>query len=361
MRIVFFGLYESFDFKYIGGMESLVRRLGLSLTKLGDQVEFVYYAAQEEKCESLSEGIKLCYFRTVEDSLDYIAYGQCDHIISIYLKPRDRLTYAHFRKMHKDKMKFHHIYSCWNESRIKRELLFAEARIFPFNGTLFCISPRIHKYVSRWAPHSALLLPPVPQSYFCQPHDKPGDEKLRVTFAGRIDPGKGTDRAANILERIGKNKDIEARLYGFMWLHRPQTVELHEQLLANPNIDYRPTEYKDWSPKADKNFGRILRETDILLLPYKKLSSTVDMPLLLLEGMANLCAVIIPPLGDLHDTYGNSEFLLKSAWDTEKVIKLIGRASELLIAERKRLVLRNKQLGFNVKVITENFRSHLLG
>lgn len=361
MRIAFWGRDKSFDFNHIGGMESLVRRLGLSLARLGDQVEFVYYAAQEEKYDSLSEGIKLSYFKNFKDSLDYIVSLKCDHVISIYLTPRDRLTYAHFRKTHKDKVKFHHIYSSWNKSRIKRELLFAEARIFPFNGTLFCISPRIQKYVSRWAPHSTLLLPPVPQSYFCQPNDKPADGKLRVTFAGRVDPGKGTDRAADVLGRIGKNMNVEARLYGFAWSHRPQTIELHGQLLANHDIDYISTEYKSWSPKADENLCNILRETDILLLPYEKLSSTVDTPLLLLEGMANLCAVITPPLGDLHDTYGNSKFLLQGVWDTGKVVKLIGCASELLPAERKRLVLQNNQLGFNAKTVTENFRNHLLG
>ncbi len=359
MQIAFFGLKNSFDFYHIGGMDSLARRLAIGLAELGDQVEFVHYGAGQEKTEQHRGGITIHHFKKFNDALKHLVASECDHVVSIYLRPRDRLTYARFRRTHGRSIRFHCIYSCWHELRFRRELFFAEARLFPFNGTLFCVSPRIHRYVSQWASHAALLLPPVPESYFCRPEEKNSNNKLRLTYAGRVDPGKGTERAVDVFERLGARKDVEARLCGFAWSHRKETVELHERLLANPNIRYEPVEYKSWSPEVDENFCRLLKEADILLLPYEKLSSTIDTPLLLLEAMASLCAVITPHLGDLHATYGPSEFNLSEGWSTDAVIELIHRMREGLLVERERLARRNQALVFNTSGAVELFGEHL--
>jgi len=359
LQIVFLGLKNSFDFYHIGGMDSLVRRLALGLAELGNQVEFVHYDADQEKTEQNCHRITIHHFRKFNDALKHLVASECDHVVSIYLRPRDRLNYACFRRTHRGSIRFHCICSCWHEVRFRRELFFAEARLFPFNGTLFCVSPRIYRYVSQWASQAALLLPPVPESYFCRPEEKRGNNKLRLTYAGRVDPGKGTERAVEVFERLGARKDVEARLCGFAWSHRKETVELHERLLANPNIRYEPVEYKGWSPEVDENFCRLLRGADILLLPYEKLSSTVDTPLLLLEGMASLCAIITPHLGDLHATYGPSEFNLSEGWDTDAAIELIHRMRESLSAERERLDRRNQNLAFNTSSTVELFGEHL--
>ena len=361
MRIAFFGLAFSFDFYHIGGTESLTRRIALRLAELGEQVEFVYYGAPEDKSEQPRDGIVLLYFRCLDDALAHIARVDCDHVISIYLLPRDRLTYAQFRRRRGSTIRFHHIYLGWNESRIRRTIYFAEAQLLPFNGTLFCVSPRIHRYVSQWARHAVLFLPPVSESYFCVPEGKSNYNKLRLAYAGRIDPCKGTDRVVEVFEYLKSQQDIEARLFGFAWSHRRETIMLHERLLANPDIRYEPVEYKSWSPEVDENLCQFLKETDILVLPYEKLSSTVDTPLLLLEGMANLCAVVTPSLGELHDIYGESIFNLVGDWSTEAAAKIIERGRPQLVSERKRLKARTKELGFDIRQATERFRRSLVG
>ena len=209
------------------------------------------------------------------------------------------------------------------------------------------------------APRARLLLPPVPESYFCRPQDKPSADKLRISFAGRVDPGKGAGRVIEVFERLAAREDIELRLCGFCLSQQPETVALHERLLANPNIRYEPAEHKAWTPEVDDGLCRLLRETDILLLPYVKLSSTVDTPLLLLEGMANLCAIVTPPLGDLHATYGESEFNLPGSWSVERVVELIDGARPRLAAERQRLATHCLELGFDVNRATDIFRSGL--
>ncbi len=361
MNIAFLGFDRSIDFAHIGGMDSLVRRLALRLAELGDQIEFVHYDAEEEKSERPCDGIELRYFKRLDDALEHLVSSDCDHVVSIYLRPRERLAYARFRRAQKKSIWFHHVYSCWHESRIKRELLFAEARRFPFNGTLFCISPRIHQYVSRWAPRAALLWPSVPNSFFCQPEEKTNPEKLCLTYAGRIDHGKGITSVLEVFERLAAYNDIETHLCGFAWSHQSKTVRLHERLLADSNIRYEMVKYEGWSPQVEENLRLLLRKTDILLLPYKKLSSTIDTPLLLLEGMANLCAVITPALGDLYETYGNSEFNLGDNWNADGVVGLVQNSRMFLEDERQRLQKRNSLLQFNTNSVVEKFRRLLLG
>jgi glycosyltransferase involved in cell wall biosynthesis len=360
MKIAFLGFKNSFSFDHIGGTDSIVRRMALRLAELGDETGLISYGCSQNTCQRLTERIKISKFKTLSDSLEALKQ-QYEHVITVYLKPADRLAYAMFRKSQQHGMRFHRFYMDWNESPLKRRLLFAEARLFPFNGYLFCVSPRIYRGVSKWAPCSTLFLPPVSGTYFCNPEDKPYNRKLRITYAGRLDPGKGTGRAIEVFRRLRGHPDIQTRLYGFAWSHKPETVQLHERLLSAPDIIYEPSDFQGWTPEVDENLRQMLRQTDILLLPYRKLSSTVDTPLLLLEGMANLCAIITPPLGDLQETYGASDFNLKHEWDTDSVVNLIENARLHLAAEKQRLLLRNTSLQFDAKSVTERFRSLLLG
>ena len=359
MKIAFFGLRNSFDADHIGGMDSIVRRTALRLAEQGDEVALVLYGCAESTSRRLSEGIEIQKLQTLADALRVLE-EQYDHVVTIYLKPRDRLAYARFRKSHEESVRFHHLYSGWNESRLKRELLFAEARLFPFNGCVFCVSPRIYLYVSKWARRAELLLPPVSNSYFCNSEDKPDDGILRITYAGRLDPEKGTSEAVEVFRRLAGRANIAARVCGFVWSHNPEAIGLHKSLLADPDIVYEPVMYQAWTPEVDENLIQLLRQTDILLLPYRKLSSTVDTPLLLLEGMANLCAVITPSLGDLHETYGHSDFNLRGAWNMGAALELIEHARPNLAAERERLVRRNASLGFDTISVTQRFRRLLL-
>jgi len=359
MKIVFIGFKDSFDYNHIGGTDSIVRRLANELANLGDSVHFVHYGATTNKGCCIDQKICLKYFKTFSEALKYLKSIECGHVVSIYLKCQDRLHFARFRRSQKERFRFHHIYSGWNDLRLKRELLFAEARCFPFDGKLFCLSQRIYTCVSKWSKSAELLLPPVPESYFCNPEDKPEDGKLRITYAGRLDPGKGTSEAVDVFRHLAGWPNIETRVCGFAWSHRHETIQMHETLLVDPNIVYEPVYYERWSPKTDENLMHILRDTDILLLPYRKLSSTVDTPVLLLEGMANLCAIITPPLGDLHKTYGYSEFNLCDGWSTDTVVKLIENARSHLGSERHRLMQRNAFLGFEVNSAVTRFRKLL--
>ncbi|NQT32331.1 MAG: glycosyltransferase [Candidatus Omnitrophica bacterium] len=361
MKIVFFGFDGSFDYYQIGGMDSIMRRLALSMREAGDEVSFVHYGAKEDKTVKINENFYLRYFRNIRTACEYLVESDAEHIVSVYISPKDRYFYARFRTLREEKSRFHHIYSVWSESPLKRKLLFSEAKIFPYNGSLFCLSPRIYRYVSKWAHNAELIFPPVPDSYFCDIADKSIAETLHITYVGRIDPRKGAPDAAKLFKKLSKIRGIETGIYGYAWEHSSAALRLQEDLLSDGDINYEQADYRDWSLEEESKLIKVLKNTDVLLLPYRRLSSSVDTPLLLLEGMAGLCSIITPALGDLHDTYGSSYFNMPGGWSSKEAIMRIKSAKEHVQQDRKRLVDQNAHLKFSTENVTRKFRECLVG
>jgi glycosyltransferase involved in cell wall biosynthesis len=355
-RIAFFGAQGTFDHRHIGGVESIIRRLTTSLSTLGDEVTLVLYGCPANREAEVGPGVNQRCFTTFDEALRVIR-EEFDHVVSIYLRPMDRIRYAMFRRRHSDSLLFHHLYCVWHESRPKRELLFSIARLIPFNGTIFSVSPRIHRYVSSWAKRSVLLLPPVPREYFCTPGEKPRDGTLRITYAGRLDPAKGAGDAIRILRAVARRKNCEPHVLGYAWSHDRQTLQVRDLLRENPDIIFDLADHQNWNADAEQRLHESLRRTDILILPYRRLSSTVDTPLLLLEGMANLCAVVTPSLGDLHDIYASGRFGLHHHWNVDQVIQIIENAPSCLEEERRRLACRNAALQFCSDDVAGTFRN----
>jgi glycosyltransferase involved in cell wall biosynthesis len=358
MKLAIFGLCGSFDYHHIGGMDSIVRRLGRELVRRGEEVDFVHFGAPQENEEDTPEGIRLRYCRTFKDGLRALA-GHYDNVLTIYVRPRQRLAFARFRQREAKRIRFHHLYAGWSESQLKRELLFSESRLAPYNGYLFCVSPRQQRYVSKWSNRTMLLLPAVPEGYFLKPEEKSRHEPVRVVYMGRVDPGKGTPAAVALFKHLERGTEFETRIYGYPWKHKPETVQLHEYLLAQDDILYEPTESRGYSPAKGARVHRILRETDVLYLPYDKLSSTIDTPLLLLEGMAHLCAVVTRPLGDMVEIYGTDQWMLDDLRDHRRVERLLRKLGERLTDERERLAERNQELRYSVRDVADQFYAAL--
>jgi len=360
LKIAFAGITDSFDFDYVGGASSVIRRIAIALVETGNQIDFVQYGTASDNEFDIRKNFKQRNFMTFDGFLNGLKENY-DHIVYIYIKPSERVKFANFRNVCPQHTVFHQIYLHWNESWLKRQLYFVERRLFPFNGRLFCVSPRIYNYVAKWSDKATLLLPSVPESYFLSPSEKSNSSKLRIAYLGRVDPGKGTMEAVEVIEYLRSLPNIQSKICGFSWPRLPDTVNLEKKLLANKNIRYEIIKPDKWTEKIDDNLRNLLRETDILLLPYKKLSSTIDVPLLLLEAMASLCAVISTPLGDIPDLYGHSYFSLSEKWDSEFVIDMIKKSAEHLPAERERLCQQNQKLNFSTSNIANIFRDALVG
>ncbi len=350
MKIAFFGCYGAFDHFKIGGTESFARRLATGLIGQGHRADFVAYGAPLPHKSLLASGIGI-YYHTGLRAAFHSLQESYDHVITMYMRPRDRLPYLYFRKSNRQRLAFHQVYFSWPDSRIKREAAFLDARLYPFNGRLFCISPRIYRKVSGWSNRGVLLLPPVPEDFFLDPTSKPAHDKTRVIYIGRTDPGKGIEDAIELFTRLKDHPDLELEIHGY---HGPQrsSVRIHQWLSEQKELRYFHSQYESYSPEVEQNVRRILRDTDILILPYRKLSSTIDTPLLLLEAMASLCAVVTRPMGDIPLIYGSSPFLLSRSGGIKDAIPSFLQALNSLRHEQERIFHQNKKLAFKDKDLT---------
>lgn len=354
MKIAFFGIYGSFDYFKIGGAESFSRRLATALVREGHGADMVIYGAPAREHQVVGAGIGLYYFREIKAALEFLTqeYGQ---IITLYLPPRDRLPYLYFRRLNQSRLTFHQVYFSWPDSLIKRKGAFFEARVCPFNGRLFCVSPRQYRYVSRWSDRGVLLLPPVWESYFLEPEAKQNHDKLRIIYIGRTEPGKGIEDVIYLYNHLKDQSQIELEIHGFHHQHSHAGVRFHEWLSRQDGLHYFYSPFESYSAEVDDNLRRILQASDILVLPYRKLSSTIDTPVLLLEGMATLCAIVTKPFGDIPDLYGPSPFLIKGPEEMVNLVKRMSGSPGLLEMERRRIFQRNAELDFATERVTARF------
>jgi glycosyltransferase involved in cell wall biosynthesis len=354
MKIAFFGAYGSFDYYRIGGTESFSRRLATGLMSHACHTDFIVYGAPECKHLVSGEGIGLHYFLTLEEALHFLKEDY-KVVLTLYLHPQDRLHYIVFRHRNRKKMFFHQVYFSWSDSGIKRRGAFLDARIYQFNGKLFCVSPRIYEYVRRWSNRSLLFLPPIPESYFLEPQQKGDHQQIRVTYIGRTEPAKGIEDVIALYKQLKGHPEVALEIHGFHYNHSNVSVSFHEWLSKEEQISYFYNPFEGYSPQVETNVQRILKDTDILLLPYRRLSSTIDMPVLLLEGMASECAVITRAMGDIPSIYGNSPFLLTALEPFASAADLILNSRPLLKGERNRLQERKKVLEFRSDQLTQKF------
>ena len=355
MRLAFLGLKQAFDYFQIGGTESFVRRLSAWLIKNDVRVDYILYRDKENKKFEYA-GIRLSYFVSFNDALKAIEKKKYEHIITIYLLPKDRIKYALFRKNKGNLVWFHFIYFSWPDSLIKRKLYFSEARLFPYNGKLFCISKRQYEYVRKGAKNAVYLLPPVPENYFLRPEEKPSNERIKITFLGRIDPGKGIDEVIEIFKALKNDSRFEFSIYGIHIPEHKESVQVHNWLKSQNDIKYIEVDRQKYSPAVEEFVRNVLKETDIFIQPYQRLSSTIDTPLLLLEAMASLCAVITKPFGNISDIYGKSRFLISPDRFVQDAIKLLQNVSiNDLTEERRRIYEQNLSFNFNGENIGKRF------
>ena len=360
LRMAFLGLRESFDYFQIGGVESFIRRIILQIVRLGNEVEYILYGSDENKVLKPLPGLTLRYFKKLKDAFDLIP-GNYDSIISLYFLPKDKLKFAFFRRRYNNLIKFHFIYFNWPDLVLKRKIYLLEPKIFPYNGKLFCISKRQYNYVKKWTDNTAYLLPPVPENYFLKPEEKPKNKKIKITFLGRIDTGKGIEEVINIFRMLKNNGRFECRIYGIHIQEDKESLKIHNWLKNQKEIKYFEIDRMNYSPQVENMVRQILKETDIFIQPYQKLSSSIDTPLLLSEAMASLCCVITKPFGNIPDIYGESEFLVPAKVPlVEYVFELVKKVKyKDIINERERIFKRNKELNFNTESITNVFLNNL--
>jgi glycosyltransferase involved in cell wall biosynthesis len=350
VRIAIFGVKNSFGLARVGGTDSFFRRLSRRWVDAGHPVTFVNYGyahaessmgwhqIHEQQCVSYSEAA--AWLR------DY-----ADVILVNALRKADRFRFLLFRWKYRHAKKFLAVYSLYKEHPVGRHLHFVDAILFPYRSGAVCMSPRLTATLQRWRNVASTVLPPVGPEFYCPPERKPLGHRLRVLYVGRTERGKGIKTVVEILERLAGDPGLELAMLGYFFPGDAEAAHASEWLAKQAWLNYQYQDIQVWSPAVDQRLARRLHETDILLLPYDRLSSSIDTPLLLLEGMAASCCIITKPLGDIPSVYGPSPLLIKDSDFVSRAVELIRSAPAWLASERSRVYRQACAIGFDEETV----------
>ncbi len=144
------------------------------------------------------------------------------------------------------------------------------------------------------------LYPPIKKYFFNLKHSQPKNNKIRVMYAGRLSKDKGIDLVIDIFKCLDRNK-YHLSLIGYFNNHKD--IEKYKKTISTLQID--ELDISESAKKSSLSSFPPYEHCDILLLPYQLLSPTLDLPLILLEGMVAGCKVITSKIGDIPHLKGN--------------------------------------------------------
>jgi glycosyltransferase involved in cell wall biosynthesis len=356
----FFGLAKAFDFPFAGGTHSYLRRLSLQWAQMGYRTDFVTFGEDQAFEVEHAVGVRTLGHVEFHQALRTLLDHGYPNVISAYLPPKYRMLYAGFRLGRRKRSRYHAMLWAWPEAWWRREAQILDSRVVSHNGAIFAVSPRLARWASKSRRKAVTILPPVSENYWTTPEDKPEADSIRVRYLGRLDPDKGAGFALDLMNRLVDDPTFSLHIHGIYWDHDPKTMRLHRELSEQDAIHYRPRLGSAYQPEQEEEIASVLKETDVLILPYRKLSSTIDTPALLLEGMAACCAVLTPRLGDIGELYGESPFLLPADFTLAHAEQIIRTAKDQLSRERSRIVAARRKLVFRQEDAAQAMLAHFV-
>ena len=294
MKIKFLALSGTFGYDQIGGTDSYMRRLSHALISKNYEIEWVFYdcfdQGEDERC-----GIKIPFFGSFKDALDHCLKDQSHTLVACYLKPFDKLKLIKLRWTPSIQLILLSFF--YPDGVFKKIFRFIEAKLLKNNG-IFCASKRLTDFYRKTNCKSVFLPPIVPKEYFEIGYDKvnkptlnnPG--QIRALFLGRLDPRKGISDVISLIGSPELANKVIWTVSGILIEKDPGNLEAYETLNKNDMVNFHKENRKEYSLDVESRVLSFFAKSDYFLQPYKSLSSTVDLPLLLLEAQAAGCIVI---------------------------------------------------------------------
>jgi glycosyltransferase involved in cell wall biosynthesis len=358
MKIAFFGSIDACDPMKIGGGESVVRRLAVGLSDKGHSVVVVIYGADEKKNlpNFLGHNVRLEYCTSFSDSLKVLADLSCDLIVETYIHKRDYPRYLAFKHKNRKLIRFSIIFMA-SASQILKRWFRSRLRTM-FCGTIFAVSLKLVDELARDGVSAIWLPPPVPDQYFSF-SERAKKAKTVISFLGRIAPDKGLASLIRIFNSVVCSEQFTFKIRGYYIPNEPDSVRLHESLQKKSSFEYNAEPYDSchYSVNKEQVIIECLVGTDILVLPYKSLKRTVDLPLLVVEGLAAGCAVISHDFEDVSRIICSSALIARDEDEyKEKLQKLCD--PKTLQQEKERIKTSDLFATFATTKVVEKFLNH---
>lgn len=292
----------------IGGTESLLRRI----KEFDSQNVFEYYLIGHGK-----QAPNVRYFESYRELAKELGSSENSGavVIKMYLPISARLLHVVFRRKNQGQM-HRMILTSWSDRLIKRLALIVDAMIFPYNGGVFTVSDRQHRWVSRICKNTFRIYPLVSKSYIYNGESK----NIDYLFLGRLDKTKGIDNVLKFFEYLKeKNTQINCVICGIRFKDDIYSEEVHKYLQNQTFITYREVVREEYSSLIEKETGELLKNSKYFLQPYNNIYGTIDAPLLLLEACAAGCKILTSSDENAKEYLGKAGHYLSN----DKVAELI--------------------------------------
>ncbi|MGQ9585340.1 MAG: glycosyltransferase [Anaerolineae bacterium] len=355
MRCALVGYGRSGDPRYVGGQQTVMRRLGRFLGERKSRVDFLVLEGREERQEWQGWGRILGFrdlpalLRSLSEPYDLALFTRLP--LKTYPKLLRYLVNRPAGGVHA------YFYLVWPSRAVSR---LARRTLFGYFDVVAAASSRLLREAQRAGPPSFLFLPPVPDAYFQVGAARLGESPtdLKVGYLGRIGPDKGLHKVTETLSGLS---ELAPRLHPLVrgyWDRRDaQARALHETLtqalgpfyVGQPALE---TLTDDLEP--ERRVAELLAQIDVLLLPYQALENvTLDTPLLLLEAMACGCGVLTTPVADLPELLSLPEAFVQKNGFRQALRGLL--EGERLQSLRRCLYQRAIDLGLRLPQAGERF------
>ena len=350
--IAFFGLYGSFNFHKIGGVDALVRRLSLYLVDSGYNVVLINYNAPDNtEVKSINERLTIIERKNLNGALEYLDQHNIHKVLCTYLRLKDKVVLRKFKSRY-PRIDFSLLLTVYHDNSLKRELAYIESAWNPAFKNIYCISHRILNSVSKYTSKAKLLLPPVDDDFYLD-SVRVSYRKFRISYMGRLDQGKGADIVIDFFKNSGLDRNkFEFYIYSYPWKSDAESMAMHNYLSSQDNITYIESKVKYYSKEVDINLRKIIDDTHLFILPYRTLSSTIDTPLVPLEIISRKKLFLSTNVGTMSSLVTDKRFILDSINNEEldsKVLEVYDNY-ETLISE---IGLKSKELSYETSVVAK--------
>mgnify|MGYP001191243073 CR=1 FL=1 len=304
MNIKFLSLSHTFDINQIGGTDSYMRRLSDALIDRGHKVEWIFYESNEDTKIQINnlEIKKYKYFR---DALEDFCKDGNSVCIVCYLKPFDRFRL--FKLRLKVDLNLYSLSWFYPDSLPKKFLRILETSFIKYKG-IICVSKRLNAFHNKIGCKSYFLPPIIPDEFFeigyekLKRKEKHPSSRINALFLGRLDPRKGIFDVISLLDNKKMMNILNWTISGILIEKDKGNVEALNRIKSFSNINFFKEERGQYTKDVDERVKSFFLDADIFFQPYRSLSSTVDLPLLLLESQAAGC-IVLTSLPDILNTY----------------------------------------------------------
>ncbi len=179
-------------------------------------------------------------------------------------------------------------------------------------------SKRLETLAKKITSNVYFFYPPVSAEFLTKKRRIKNNEKIKILYAGRLSEDKGLGIVIEVFKELPSDKYFRS-IGGYFTTSSDK--EKYFSLLKSLNLDELNIE-----PRSKSDNKKLpLSEYDILLLPYQNLSPTLDIPLLVLEGLASGCKVVTTELVVLDKP--DNLFYVENKDEVKQFVELIEKIS----------------------------------